>query len=500
MIELNDVYFAYPEKPVLSGIDLHIRRGEYLGITGDNGSGKTALAKLLNGLLIPCGGKITVNGRSTATPISTSAPTTCDPESLLAIRRSVGIVFQNPDAQAIGETVEEDIVFGLENIGIPKSEIDRRINRYLDLLGIGDLRYKNIALLSGGQKQLVNLAAVMAMEPECIVFDEALSMLDPTSRRNALDAISELNRDHTAVILITHNHYDLCNCSRVIRIAEGRITSWKLPEYGDEAIENHKLAATPTHRRTPSHTHTHARPHTLTSAKVARSPQKIPGIEIVHVSHTYNPGTDWAVPALKNIDLRIEKGRVFGIIGGIGSGKSTLASLIAGLDTPTTGSVTIDGIPPEPGKNAGILFQHPEDFFFEKTVREDMAFGLRKTGLSENAIDRKIRSTMDAVGLDSGIFEKSPFHLSSGERRLVSFGCVIASAPDYLVLDEPTAGLDQKSRRGVLEVISGVACDLTVVYISHRVRDVLDISERIAVLDDGVLAFTGMKDQYSDWR
>ena len=488
MIELNDVYFAYPDKPVLSGINLHVRRGEYLGITGDNGSGKTTLAKLLNGLLMPCGGKITVNGQSTS--MSTSVPTTCDPESLLAIRRSVGIVFQNPDAQAIGETVEEDIVFGLENIGIPKSEIDRRIDQYLDLLEIRDLRYKNITLLSGGQKQLVNLAAVMAMEPECIVFDEALSMLDPTSRRNALDAISKLNRDHTSVILITHNHYDLHNCSKVIRINGGRITSWRLPEYGDEAIENHKLTAT----------HTHARPHTLTSAKGARSPQMIPGIEIAHVSHTYNPGTDWAVPALKNIDLRIEKGRVFGIIGGIGSGKSTLASLIAGLDTPTTGSVIIDGRPPEPGKNAGILFQHPEDFFFEKTVREDMAFGLRKTGLSENVIDRKIQSAIYAVGLDSGIFEKSPFHLSSGERRLVSFGCVIASAPDYLVLDEPTAGLDQKSRRRVLEVISGVARDLTVVYISHRVRDVLDISERIAVLDDGVLAFTGTKDQYSDWR
>ena len=482
MIELNDVYFTYPEKPVLSGINLRIRRGEYLGITGDNGSGKTTLAKLLNGLLMPCSGKITVNGQSTAT--SAPTPTTYDPESLLAIRRSVGIVFQNPDAQAIGETVEEDIVFGLENLGIPKSEIDRRINRYLDLLGIGDLRYKNINLLSGGQKQLVNLAAVMAMEPECIVFDEALSMLDPTSRRNALDAISELNRDHTSIILIAHNHYDLCNCSRVIRIAEGRITSWKLPEYGDEAIENRKLTAT----------------SALTSAKGTRSPQMSPGIEIAHISHTYNPGTDWAVPALKNIDLRIEKGGVFGIIGGIGSGKSTLASLIAGLDTPTTGSVTIDGRPPEPGKNAGILFQHPEDFFFEKTVREDMAFGLKKTGLSENAIDRKIRSAMDAVGLDSGIFEKSPFHLSSGERRLVSFGCVIANAPDYLVLDEPTAGLDQKSRRRVLEVISGVTRDLTVIYISHRVRDVLDISKQIAVLDDGVLEFTGTKDQYPDWR
>ena len=486
MIELKDVYFAYPEKPVLSGINLHIRRGEYLGITGDNGSGKTTLAKLLNGILMPCGGKITVNGRFTST--------TCDPESLLAIRRSVGIVFQNPDSQAIGETVEEDIVFGLENIRIPKSEIDRRIDRYLDLLGIGDLRYKNIALLSGGQKQLVNLAAVMAMEPECIVFDEALSMIDPTSRQNALDAIAELNKCHTSVILITHNHCDLRNCSRVIYIEGGRVTSWEPPEYGNEAIENYKLATTPTHRRTLPLTATSA----LTSTTSTRSPQMSPGIEIAHVSHTYDPGTDWAVPALKNICLRIEKGRIFGIIGGIGSGKSTLASLIAGLDTPTTGSITIDGRPPEPGKNAGILFQHPEDFFFEKTVREDMAFGIRKTGLSENTINRKMRSAIDAVGLDSGTFEKSPFHLSSGERRLVSFGCVIASAPDYLVLDEPTAGLDQKSRRRVLDVIGGVARDLTVVYISHRVQDVLDISERIAVLDKGVLAFTGTKDQYRD--
>lgn len=459
MIELSGVSFSYHENPVLRGINLHIRRGEYIGVTGANGSGKTTLAKLLNGLLLPHNGCVVVDGRSTS-----------DRGSLLAIRRSLGIVFQNPDAQAIGETVEEDIVFGLENIGVPVSEIDCRIEKYLEILGITKLRYRNISLLSGGQKQLVNLAAIMAITPECIVFDEALSMMDPYNRKNVLEIMSGLNRDGTTIVQITHNLNDLVHCHRIVSIAEGRISLRKPAEEIKYRESDVKLES-------------------------VLLPSIAGGIE-VHVAHTYDSGTDWEVSALKKIDLVIEKGRTLGITGGIGAGKSTLAYLIAGLDTPTTGSITIDGKSPKPGRNVGLLFQHPEDFFFENTVHKEISFGLRNRGLPDDEIERRIQSAIRQVGLDKKILNESPFHISSGEQRLAAFACIIAMKPEYIILDEPTAGLDPRSQRRILSAIRRLTDEVTVVCISHRIRDILEISDRIAVLKQGNLVFSGTKKEY----
>jgi energy-coupling factor transport system ATP-binding protein len=544
MIELVNISFSYPGRPVLRDVNLRIRSGEYLGVTGDNGSGKTTLVKLLNGLLLPQGGQVTVGGA-----------TTSDHESLLAIRRSVGIVFQNPDAQAVGETVEEDIVFGLENIRVPASEIDRRIERYLGMLGIKELRNRNISLLSGGQKQLVNIAAVMAMEPACIVFDEALSMLDAGNRRNVLLRISELNSRGTSIVQITHNPEDLGNCHRLIAISEGRISPQGLAGrvnegkgrkggLGGAARSNNPVIsadlldschssirvirdkigikksrmmtndANCTNVRTRSHHHK-IRVFTLGGKRGeefrdhrtdpgAGVSQEGGGIEIRHLSHTYNPGTEWEIPALRDVSLTSGKGGITGIVGGIGSGKSTLACLIAGLDTPTSGSIVIDERPPEPGGNVRILFQHPEEFFFERTVREAVAFGLSKAGLPEDAVEPRVLSAIDEVGLDRSILGESPFQLSSGEQRLAAFACTIAVKPGYVILDEPTAGLDQGSRIRVLDAIrritrsEGAGGGATVIYISHRIREVLGVADRIVVLDAGKLTFEGTNAMYRD--
>ena len=487
MIELAGISFSYPGRPVLRDVNLCIRSGEYLGVTGDNGSGKTTLVKLLNGLLLPHEGRVMVNGASTS-----------DRENLLAIRRSVGIVFQNPDAQAVGETVEEDIVFGLENIRVPASEIDRRIERYLGMLGIKELRDRNISLLSGGQKQLVNIAAVMAMEPACIVFDEALSMLDAGNRRNVLLRISELNSRGTSIIQITHNPEDLGNCHRVIAISDGRISPQGLVDDAEEASETNKGKGERGRREGGVEVRDH---RTGPGSGVFREGC---GIEIRHLSHTYSPGTEWAVPALKDVSLAIGKGGITGIVGGIGSGKSTLACLIAGLDTPTSGSIAIDGRPPEPGGNVRILFQHPEEFFFERTVREAVAFGLSKAGLPEDAVEARVLSAIDDAGLGRSILGESPFQLSSGEQRLAAFAISIAMKPGYVILDEPTAGLDQRSRKRVLDAIrrmtrgEGAGGGATVIYISHRTREVLGIGDRIVVLDAGNLTFDGTNAMYRD--
>ena len=473
MIELEDVHFYRQKKPILERVDLRIGKGECIGIVGANGSGKTTFARLLNGLLLPQKGVVRVNGKPTS-----------DSENLLAIRRSIGIVFQNPDAQAIGETVEEDIVFGLENLRVPKPEIDRRIDKYLKILRITGLRDRNISLLSGGQKQLVNLAAVMAMEPECIVLDEPISMLDSCSRKHVIKTLSGLNRAGTSIVLITHDPGDLVDCSRVYAISGGKISQTD-PEIlvtcedaGFGCGFGFGFAGF--------------------SEVAGQSEPRSGGIE-VNVSHVYEPGTGWATAALTDINLTIDKGSVTGIVGGIGSGKSTLASLIAGLGTPTAGSISIDGGPPEPGKNVAILFQQPEDFFFEKTVRKEMTFGLKRMDVPEDEMQSRMRFAMSQAGLYRTILDRSPFQLSIGEQRLVALASILAIYPEYIVLDEPTASLDSKSRKRVLDFIRGVAGSATIIYISHHIRDVLDISDRIAVLKHGNLAFTGSKSQYLKW-
>ena len=219
MIELEDVTFSYPPAdPVLDSINVRVDKGEYLGVMGDNGSGKSTLARLMTGLLLPEHGTIRVNEMSTR-----------DRSRLLEIRRSAGMVFQNPDAQAIGETVEEDLVFGLENLGLPVPEIDTRIEKYLDLLGIRELRHRNIRTLSGGQKQLVNLAAVMVMEPECIILDEPVSMVDARCRKMILQHIARLNHEGTAIVHITHDPEELIWCHRLIVLSRCGITNQGTP-------------------------------------------------------------------------------------------------------------------------------------------------------------------------------------------------------------------------------------------------------------------------------
>lgn len=235
MIELDNIYFAYPAGKVLDGIHLRVDKGEYVGLMGQNGSGKTTLARLINGLLQPNKGMVRVNGISTL-----------DRTRLLEIRRSVGMVFQNPDAQAVGETVEEDLVFGLENLGLPISEIDQRIAQYLDMLGIPELRNRNINTLSGGQKQLVNLAAVMVMQPDCIILDEPVSMVDARHRKIVLQHIVQLNRNGTAVVHITQDPEELVGCQKIIVLSKGKIAVQGTPVEVFGQLLNERMLEVPT--------------------------------------------------------------------------------------------------------------------------------------------------------------------------------------------------------------------------------------------------------------
>ncbi|OYD06601.1 energy-coupling factor transporter ATPase [Paludifilum halophilum] len=218
VIELTGVGFHYStsESPwkqwALSGVDLTVRPGEYLAIMGPNGSGKSTLAKMLNGLLVPVKGSVRVEGLDTR-----------NPDAVSTVRRKVGMVFQNPDNQIVGTTVRDDIAFGLENLGVPRDEMIRRIEKVLQRVGLAGMEERSPHHLSGGQKQRLAIAGVLAMRPQVIVFDESTSMLDPGGRREVLQAIGDLQRQGTTVIHITHSAAEASRAERIAVMTEGSI-------------------------------------------------------------------------------------------------------------------------------------------------------------------------------------------------------------------------------------------------------------------------------------
>ena len=222
IIELEDIHYRYHEddaREALAGVSLEIRRGEWLAIIGHNGSGKSTLAKVMNGLIEANTGSVVVNGKMLTE------------ETVFEARRTVGMVFQNPDNQFVGTTVEDDIAFGLENIGLPREEMLERVTRVLDMVKMSEFRTKEPARLSGGQKQRVAIAGVTALEPEVIILDEATSMLDPKGRLEVISTIQKLHKEKKiTVISITHDLDEAAQADRVVLMEQGQIQQIGTPK------------------------------------------------------------------------------------------------------------------------------------------------------------------------------------------------------------------------------------------------------------------------------
>lgn len=218
IVKIKNVSFIYSkgeenERKALDNVDMEIKKGEFIAILGHNGSGKSTLAKLMNGILTPTEGDIIIDNKNTK-----------DEEEIWAIRQKAGMVFQNPDNQLVATIVEEDVAFGPENQGIPPKEIRERVDNALKTVGMYDYRKSAPHALSGGQKQRVAIAGILAMNPECIIFDEPTAMLDPSGRREVMSTIKKLNKEqNTTIILITHYMDEVINADRIVVMEKGKI-------------------------------------------------------------------------------------------------------------------------------------------------------------------------------------------------------------------------------------------------------------------------------------
>ncbi|HQE93394.1 MAG TPA: energy-coupling factor transporter ATPase [Anaerolineae bacterium] len=514
LIEFDNVTYAYPlpnggRIAALREISLRIAEGEYVAIVGANGSGKSTLARHLNALLVPDGGRVTVAGLDTR-----------DPSHYAAIHRTVGMVFQHPEDQIVASLVEEDVAFGVENMGVPSAEIRARVDEALEKVGLWEMRLRPPYMLSAGQQQRVALAGVLAMRPRCIVFDEATAMLDPAGRCAVREMMADLHRAGLTIIAITHFMEEALDARRVVVLERGRVVlddppetvfadattlrtlGLDLPPAAGLACELRRyFPALPAGLLTASaliaalDTLPH---HAGEIPPVPASPPASPVpalIEVRDLGHTYMMGTPLAQRALESVTVDVATASSHGLLGATGSGKSTLMQHLNGLLRPQEGTVRVgDYILNDPQTDVravrrmvGLVFQLPETQIFEQYVGDEIAYGPRLQGLLGDSLRQRVRWAMELVGMGFNAFkDRFTFALSGGEKRKVALASILALRPTVLLLDEPTAGLDPASHREVLAHLQKLKeTGITLVLSSHQMEDVAALTGQATVLDNG---------------
>lgn len=523
MIKIRDLTFEYFDRDdegnltemvnAIRGINFDAEKGEFIVVAGVNGSGKSTFAKILNRLLLPIEGTVLIGGLDAM-----------QEENIIPIRKMVGMVFQNPDDQLIGSVVEEDVAFGAENIGVPHKELVKRVEDALAQVGL--LASMRIEELSGGGKQKVAIAGVLAMKPRCIVLDEATSMLDPKSRRDVLQLMKNLQKQGITIILITHLMEELLLADRIYVMHQGRLCmkgsreaifaqSEKLREFGLElpmtvqlahtlaqcgCVRTKELFSVPAiaERLYKEHPYAFLKDKTMESAGNAKKSKTLSqAIVFQHVNLLYGKK-----PILTDVCCSIEKGSYTAIIGPSGAGKSTFLQMIPALISPTDGSIYVDGLEVTDTsaditalrKKIGFIFQYPEQQLFAKNVYEDVVFGPRNVGISEVEAEKRAYEAIQFVGLPQDVYDLPMDKLSGGQKRRVALAGVIAMQPDYLILDEPLAGLDPVGKKKMLDILRALHRDagITVVVVSHDADAVVEDAEQVLYLQDGKIIEQGV--------
>ncbi|MFQ9450348.1 MAG: ABC transporter ATP-binding protein [Coprococcus sp.] len=505
------------ENWAVKDIDFLADKGEMIAILGRNGSGKSTFARHLNGLLAPHEGTVIIGGRD-LTKVS----------GLTAIRRQVGMVFQNPDNQIVGNTLAEDIGFGLENLGIESHDIWDKIDEMLELTGLAAHKYSNTSRISGGQKQRLAIASAMAMSPECIVLDEATSMLDPQGAKDMLNLVLKLNREKKiTVIMVTHKISEALMTDRVYILDNSRIVAHGVPgdvlsdverlkTYGleipvrmkneagipiDICSEYKKKQLQICQKVGPAADHVIDHGNTLKDLKKCI-------VELQKVSYSYVNGNE-TFKALSNIDLKIYEGQVLAVIGQTGSGKSTLLQMINKLIVPQCGKVYLYETDVQSVRNIkeirrriGYVFQFPESQLFESTVLKDVMYGPINFGMSKSEAEQSARNALKLVGVPEKYEDYSPFELSGGLKKRVAIAGILAYEPDILILDEPACGLDGESKEQLWNLIRTLNREknVTIILVSHDMEDVYEMSERVLLMDHGKVVYDGETEGFFDDR
>lgn len=525
-IEMECVSFSYGTAAdgayALKDIDLSIEEGTFVGLIGPSGAGKSTLASAITGA-IPHHYRGRLFGSTLVAGLDT-----CE-ASLTDIAKVAGSVLQDIDAQMVASVVEDELLFGLENFGIDHREIEGRIASALDAVGIADLRHREIATLSGGQKQKVAIAAILAMAPRVIVMDEPTSALDPVSARDVFEVLRRAKElTGMTVILIEQTVALLAEyCDRVVVIDQGRIALDGTPtdvfSHGQTLraigvdtprtvrISNSLAEAGLAPSDSPALTLDGAEslvagilapglsesspivPCALGDGPDARNAADERPIIVDVAGAAYSYGTGQA--GIEGINLTVRAGEILAVVGQNGAGKTTFTKLLNGQIKPSAGVVRIAGLDTRTtpvsalASHAATLFQNPDSQLCRNTVVEEISFGLELQGVAADTARERARHVAATFGLPENA---SPFNLSRGQRQMVALASVVALEPELIILDEPTSGLDYRECMTVMETVRQRATDgAAVVMVCHDMEVVSDFADTLAVMTEGRLIEVG---------
>ena len=492
----------------LRSIDLHISPGEDIALIGANGSGKTTLSRCLNGLQQPHVGRVLVDDMDTS-----------DPAQLRSIRQLVGMVLQNPDDQLVGTTVADELAFGLENLALASDEIHRRVEETLAAFDLEACRRYPPHKLSGGEKQRVAIAAVVAMRPRYLVLDESTALLDRGERQQVAALLQRLRTAYgIATILITQSPEEAAYADRVIVLHAGQVHAdappavlfanpLKLRALGldlpfTSALATHlSLAETPLELDALSDALAALKPQTPLPPWTPPSPPSPTPSKLAAegLTHLYDEHLPTRRCGILDLDLDIPTGSIVALVGTNGAGKTTLAQHFNALLKPSRGRVLLGGcdigsLPPvRLRQRVGLAFQFPELQIFAESVAEDVAFGPRNLGLADERVDCLVARSLAMVDMPLEEFgPRQPLSLSGGERRRVALAGVLAMDPEVLVLDEPTAGLDPQTTASLCQLFAELSNQgRTLVLISHDMELVGRLATHVVVLRQGRIELQG---------
>jgi len=512
LIKLHGFTFTYngTDQPALQDVALTIEDGEFILITGPSGGGKSTLCRCFNGLVPHFYGG-TISGRAEVQGMDILRT----PPKELATK--VGMVFQDPENQLVTTDVEREIAFGLENLGFPVNLIARRIEEALDTVGIASLRFRKHRELSGGEKQKVAIASVLALHPEVLVLDEPTSELDPQSAEEVLRLLERLNDElGITVILIEHRLDRVIHLvDRVLVMNEGIIQANGQPREVMNSTNSDGLGiGIPPVIRLMQRLRANGLefdelPLTVKEArlklqKVLRNINKTgladdrldikPVLKVDKLWFSYGDRA-----ALRDIKMTINKGEFIAIMGRNASGKTTLVKHLNGLLRPSKGRVIINGIDTkqysvaELSRQVGYVFQNPNDHLFADTVEEEVAFSLRNQGVEEMQIDKSVERILNQFRL-ARYRQSYPRNLSGGEKQRLALASVLVTRPKIIILDEPTRGMDYALKRELIGFLTDY-CKRgnTVVMVTHDVETVAECADRVVLLSEGRVVVDGSK-------
>lgn len=501
ILELSQLSFRYPNQPraALKNISLSIRAGEIVYVCGPTGSGKSTLLRCLKREIRPAGemaGKILYTGRD------------LDTYSSLELIRDIGMVFQDPEEQTVMDTVMGEMAFGLENMGLATGQIRQRLSETAGYLGLEGILPKSLKQLSGGEKQKVNLGAVLAMRPKLLLLDEPLAQLDPVAQMELIDIIQRINRDFGITIIIAEHNRDelMAMADQMLILNEGRpVRLGKLRQLADEADpDDLEFMPVPVRLFAPiSLSPPDVLPLTVREARSLlaeypgfkpknpvrfrlENPSRQPVLEADNVLFAYRGDPGRIV--LKHLDFQVHAGDFVGIAGGNGAGKSTLLKILCGLLEPLDGRVRVGGRSRGAGRrdlSSQIFYipQNPLTYFTHDRVGAEIDDAARLGG-----VDPQAHPVLEELQLHS-LLEMHPYDLSGGERQKVLFACAVLRGAQILLLDEATKGLDAQRKKQLGDMLTDlVRTGKTVVLAGHDLEFMARYAQKCTLLFDGQLS------------